>query len=172
MWRLHGDIYLTLDIGWSSKQITHLFSRYLRKASLVRQSLPAWTISSNVVRGLTSSATMYSATMRARSKSGICFSARMAMARRYKAKRSKDHNLHAPSQSKTTLHCNVVSHWLGAYVKWSLQKDQPLICSFFNILFKFITKPSKPHITGVCTVKPFNQQIIGTECRNRCNGRH
>ena len=28
--------------------------------------------------------------------------------------------LYTPSQWKTTLHCNVVSHWLGAYTKWSL----------------------------------------------------
>ena len=29
----------------------------------------------------------------------------------------KDHSLHALSQWETTLHCNVVSHWLGAYTK-------------------------------------------------------
>ena len=28
--------------------------------------------------------------------------------------------MHAPSQWETTLHCNVVSHWLGAHTKWSL----------------------------------------------------
>ena len=28
--------------------------------------------------------------------------------------------MNAPSQWETTLHCNVVSHWLGAYTKWSL----------------------------------------------------
>ena len=28
--------------------------------------------------------------------------------------------LYAPSQSETTVHCNVVSHWLGAYTKWTL----------------------------------------------------
>ena len=27
---------------------------------------------------------------------------------------------YAPSQWETTLQCNVVSHWLGAYTKWSL----------------------------------------------------
>ena len=30
------------------------------------------------------------------------------------------HSVHAPCQWETTLHCNVVSHWLGAYTKWSL----------------------------------------------------
>ena len=30
------------------------------------------------------------------------------------------HSVHAPSQWETTLHCNVVSHWLGSYTKWSL----------------------------------------------------
>ena len=28
--------------------------------------------------------------------------------------------MHAPCQWETTLHCNVVSHWLGAYTTWSL----------------------------------------------------
>ena len=35
----------------------------------------------------------------------------------------KDNFVYAPSQWETTLQCNVVSHWLGAYTKW------PLICS-------------------------------------------
>ena len=29
------------------------------------------------------------------------------------------HFVHAPSQWETTLHCNVVSHWLGTYTEWS-----------------------------------------------------
>ena len=33
----------------------------------------------------------------------------------------RDHFVNAPSQRETTLHCNVVSPWLGAYTKWSLQ---------------------------------------------------
>ena len=38
----------------------------------------------------------------------------------------RDLFVHAPSQWETTLHCNVVSHWLGAYTKWSLLcKDPP-----------------------------------------------
>ena len=32
----------------------------------------------------------------------------------------RDHSLYAPSQWEMTLHCNVISHWLGAYMKWSL----------------------------------------------------
>ena len=32
----------------------------------------------------------------------------------------RDHFVYAPSQWETTLQCNVVSHWLGAYTKWSL----------------------------------------------------
>ena len=31
-----------------------------------------------------------------------------------------DHSVHVPSQWETTLHCNVFSHWLGTYTKWSL----------------------------------------------------
>ena len=30
------------------------------------------------------------------------------------------HFVNAPSQWETTLHCNVVSHWLGTFIKWSL----------------------------------------------------
>ena len=32
----------------------------------------------------------------------------------------RDHFVHAPSQWETMLHFNVVSHWLGAYAKYSL----------------------------------------------------
>ena len=32
----------------------------------------------------------------------------------------RDHSGCAPNPWKTTLHCNVVSHWLGIYTKWSL----------------------------------------------------
>ena len=34
---------------------------------------------------------------------------------------SRDHFVNVLSQWETTLHCNVVSHWLGAYTKWSLR---------------------------------------------------
>ena len=32
---------------------------------------------------------------------------------------SRDHFVYVPSHWETTLHCNVVSHWLGAYIKLS-----------------------------------------------------
>ena len=35
----------------------------------------------------------------------------------------RDHFAYAPNQWETTLHCNVVSHWLGAYTTWSLQNN-------------------------------------------------
>ena len=35
---------------------------------------------------------------------------------------SRDHFVCTPSQWETALHCNAVSHWLGAYTKWSLGK--------------------------------------------------
>ena len=35
----------------------------------------------------------------------------------------KDHFVYALSQWETTLQCNVASHWLGAYTKWSLLID-------------------------------------------------
>ena len=42
----------------------------------------------------------------------------------------RDYFAYAPSQWETTLHCNVVSHWLGAYTKWSLNLYQESTCSF------------------------------------------
>ena len=36
---------------------------------------------------------------------------------------NRDNFVYAPSQWETTLQCNVVSHWLGAYTKWSLAMD-------------------------------------------------
>ena len=32
----------------------------------------------------------------------------------------RDLSVDVPSQWETTLHCNVISYWLGAYTKWSL----------------------------------------------------
>ena len=32
----------------------------------------------------------------------------------------RDHFVYAPGQWETTLQCNVVSHWLGTFTKWSL----------------------------------------------------
>ena len=40
----------------------------------------------------------------------------------------RDHFVNAPSQWETTLHCNVVSHWLGAFTKWSLQSNTIWCC--------------------------------------------
>ena len=37
----------------------------------------------------------------------------------------RDHFVYAPSQWETTLHCNVISHWLSTYSKWSLQLLSP-----------------------------------------------
>ena len=34
--------------------------------------------------------------------------------------KKRDHFVYAPSQWETTLQCNVVSHWMGTYSKWSL----------------------------------------------------
>ena len=36
----------------------------------------------------------------------------------------KDRFMYAASQWETTLHSNVVSHWLGAYTKWPLWFDE------------------------------------------------
>ena len=41
---------------------------------------------------------------------------------------SRDQSVLAHSQWETTLHCNVVSHWLSAYTKWSLHKISLSCC--------------------------------------------
>ena len=47
---------------------------------------------------------------------------------------------YAPSQWERTLHCNVISHWLGTYSKWSW--DTPLICLFHDnpLIFRFVSQ--------------------------------
>ena len=39
---------------------------------------------------------------------------------------SSDHFMYAPCQWGPTLQCNVVSHWLGTYTKWSLVQSVPM----------------------------------------------
>ena len=33
---------------------------------------------------------------------------------------TRDHSVYVPSQWEMVLHCNTISHWLGAYTEWSL----------------------------------------------------
>ena len=57
----------------------------------------------------------------------------------------RDHFVCAPSQWETTLQYNVVSHWLGAYTKWSLQITFCCIdvthSVFIFIFFSFVFSP-------------------------------
>ena len=46
----------------------------------------------------------------------------------------RDHFVTAPSQWKTTSHCNVVSHRLGRYTKWSLKT----VCIFYGIYYVLV----------------------------------
>ena len=46
----------------------------------------------------------------------------------------RDHFVYAPSQWEMTLQCNVVSQWLGAYIKWSL-KVGVLYCIYLGIFY-------------------------------------
>ena len=63
----------------------------------------------------------------------------------------------APSQWETTLHCNVVSHWLGTYTKWSLCTSRtlitnsqlsswPLCCQWWHQSLSF-WRPPLPSVT-------------------------
>ena len=55
----------------------------------------------------------------------------------------RDHFVYAPSQWETTIHCMVVSRWLGPYPKWSLHSgryftDETFKCIFWKIFsFQF-----------------------------------
>ena len=40
--------------------------------------------------------------------------------------------VHALSEWETTLRCDVVSHWHGAYTKWSLNYTQLSVWTYFN----------------------------------------
>ena len=54
----------------------------------------------------------------------------------------RDNFLHTPSQWETMLYCNIISHWLGAYTKWSLIRH-------FLIYFRvtsFALGQSKDHL--------------------------
>ena len=55
-----------------------------------------------------------------------------------------DHFVYAPSQSETTLHCNVISHWLAAYTKWSLQCYQK--CEVLNCCSNGVGKALISHL--------------------------
>ena len=35
----------------------------------------------------------------------------------------RDHFVYAPRQWETKLQCNIISHWLGTYTKWSLHME-------------------------------------------------
>ena len=48
----------------------------------------------------------------------------------------RDYFVYVPCQWETTLHCNVVSHWLGSYIKWSL------LCGSFASSFSCVLNNS------------------------------
>ena len=47
---------------------------------------------------------------------------------------SRDYSVYAPSQWEMVLHCNAISHWLGAYTGWSLEFPVDLCDPFTGIL--------------------------------------
>ena len=46
----------------------------------------------------------------------------------------RDHFVNVPSQWETMLHCNVISHWLGAFTKWSLKITTTNLHIFWDIM--------------------------------------
>ena len=59
----------------------------------------------------------------------------------YQFVRHRDHFVNMPSQWEMTL-CNVISHWLGTYTKWSL--ETPMVPShYLKQISSIISKTSK-----------------------------
>ena len=56
----------------------------------------------------------------------------------------KNHFVHAPSQWETTLHCNIISHWLGEHTKRPLHTScdhrNPGSFHWYFFLFSFLLK--------------------------------
>ena len=60
----------------------------------------------------------------------------------FSQRQHRGHFVYAPSQWETTLQCNVVSHWLGAFTKWSL-----IMCSSWaGLILQTQTWPSDLHL--------------------------
>ena len=55
-----------------------------------------------------------------------------------------------PSQWETMLHCNVVSHWLGAYTKWSLNPDVVWHLSIWSLLIQVMAYFAPSHHLNLC----------------------
>ena len=51
----------------------------------------------------------------------------------------RDQSRYVPSQWETLLHCNTVSHWLGAYLDWSLPITWQYIPWIMHMFFFFVT---------------------------------
>ena len=56
---------------------------------------------------------------------------------------NRDDFVYAPSQWKTMLHCNIVSHWLGAYKKIPVKILWSLRCSFCGAISLHILVSAK-----------------------------
>ena len=59
---------------------------------------------------------------------------------------SRESFVNAPSQWETTLHCNVLSHWLGAFLKQSLPAYLTLT---YELAWLFLLQPRLPDASGV-----------------------
>ena len=57
------------------------------------------------------------------------------------------HFVIVPSQWETTSHCNVISHWLGTFTKWSMNTWYSIYSLCFNSIsyFLFILRPTIIH---------------------------
>ena len=65
----------------------------------------------------------------------------------------RDQIVYVPSQWEMTLHCNVISHWLGTYTKWSLHCYDVFMESTFqiNIQLSWLCKIMASNVTTLIT---------------------
>ena len=92
----------------------------------------------------------------------------------------RDHFVYVPSQWKTMLHCNIVSHWLGTCTKWFLHASglAPTIirCIYPNIGIPIKKKRwSSDHLIFVMAISKLliwhsDIEIVFLHNRNSCTG--
>ena len=84
---------------------------------------------------------------------------------------SRDYSVYVPSQWETTLHCNVVSHWLGAYTKWSLymyMQHHILLCYVVLVYVKLEILPTTHHIPKIQISIPPNAMDVNIDSWRTC----
>ena len=62
----------------------------------------------------------------------------------------RNHFMYVPSQWETPLHCNVVSHWLGAYTLWSSQQWMLIVVNSLSAAIKDCNRGTAQNCLDYC----------------------